>query len=941
MKNLRSAVLGTVFLIISASAVWSQQNANSAGDQPAGSTSQLPRLVRFSGTLKDVDGSPLTGITGVTFALYSEQAGGAPLWLETQNITADSNGHYAALLGSTKPDGLPAELFTSEQARWVGVQVSGQAEQARVLLVSAPYALKAGDAETVGGLPASAFVLAAPPVAASGNAETNATGNVAASSAAAAQALTSSDVTTTGGTVNTIPLFTTATNIQNSILTQTSTTAINVRGKLNLPATGTATSSKGFPSQPADLTASAFNSATSAAVPQTFQWQAEPVGNNTSTATGSLNLLFGQGTSKPSETGLNIASNGQITFAKGQAFPGTGDGTVTSVGSGAGLTGGPITGSGTLSIPTGGVSNAMLANSSLNVTAGTDLTGGGSVTLGGGTTLNLDTTKVPQLNAANTFTGNQTVSGNLSATGVVTGSSYQIGSNLFAFGSYANKNAFLGFAGNSAMTGTGNTATGLLALPNNTTGAVNTATGFLALQVNSSGGANTADGEGALGSNNGSANTATGALALDFNGAGSLNTAIGYQAGITTNATSISGSNNTFVGSNSAVATGTLTNATAIGANAEVAESNAMVLGEINGVNNATASTNVGIGTTAPTHTLEVYSEMATTAQMAMITDGTDAAFSLNNTASGGEEYWIDSGSGAAGVGAGNFAIYDRTKGLTRLVVTQAGNVGIGTTSPDNPLSVMGSADKTGGGSWGSFSDGRLKNLNGSFSSGLSQVLKIHPVRYRYKADNPLGIRDTDEHIGVVAQEVRQVIPEAVTENSKGYLLVNNDPIIWSMLNAIKEQQREIQQQQAALRTQATAIRNLRSELRATRQSAEDKNASSRRSARAELAPKPDCWQRSPCDCPHPDREGRDFSRAESRQKRNQGFSSSTHAERSSRKPALSEAEGHPIPAGRSLPSTELPLGLGRLSCERTPVRARERSSEAGKRPPLLLSVWR
>ena len=87
------------------------------------------------------------------------------------------------------------------------------------------------------------------------------------------------------------------------------------------------------------------------------------------------------------------------------------------------------------------------------------------------------------------------------------------------------------------------------------------------------------------------------------------------------------------------------------------------------------------------------------------------------------------------------------------------------------------------------FSDGRLKNLNGSFSSGLSQVLKIHPVRYRYKADNPLGIRDTDEHIGVVAQEVRQVIPEAVTENSKGYLMVNNDPIIWSMLNAIKEQQ--------------------------------------------------------------------------------------------------------------------------------------------------------
>ena len=82
-------------------------------------------------------------MVGITFTLYSEQTGGAALWLETQNVTADSNGQSTALLGSTKPDGLPAELFTSEQARWVGVQVSGQPEQPRMLLVAVPYALKA------------------------------------------------------------------------------------------------------------------------------------------------------------------------------------------------------------------------------------------------------------------------------------------------------------------------------------------------------------------------------------------------------------------------------------------------------------------------------------------------------------------------------------------------------------------------------------------------------------------------------------------------------------------------------------------------------------------------------------------------------------------------------------------------------------------------------
>jgi hypothetical protein len=117
-----------------------------------------PRLVRLGGTATELNCKPLTGVAGITFTLYSEQTGGAPLWMETQNVTADAKGHYTALLGATQSGGLPAELFSSEQARWVGIQVQGQPEQPRVLLVSAPYALKAGDAETIGGLPPSAFV---------------------------------------------------------------------------------------------------------------------------------------------------------------------------------------------------------------------------------------------------------------------------------------------------------------------------------------------------------------------------------------------------------------------------------------------------------------------------------------------------------------------------------------------------------------------------------------------------------------------------------------------------------------------------------------------------------------------------------------------------------------------------------------------------------------
>ncbi len=143
---------------------------------------------------------------------------------------------------------------------------------------------------------------------------------------------TSSNVTTTGGTVNTIPLFTTATNIQNSILTQTGTTGLNVLGKLTLPATGVATSGAGKNSRSELFVASAFNSSTSTAVAQTFQLQAEPAGNNTTAASGTLNLLYGSGTAAATETGLKISNKGVITFAAGQTFPGGGSFCIATAG---------------------------------------------------------------------------------------------------------------------------------------------------------------------------------------------------------------------------------------------------------------------------------------------------------------------------------------------------------------------------------------------------------------------------------------------------------------------------------------------------------------------------------------------------------------------------------------------------------------------------------
>ena len=210
-------VLFTLCLVVPLTTFASQAQTTNA--------TTVPRLVRYAGVARDLNGRVLSGIVGATFALYAEQTGGAVLWMETQNLQADSTGHYSVLLGSTKPDGLPAELFASEQARWIGVQIEQQAEQPRTLLVSAPYALKAGDAETLGGLPPSAFVQVTSPAGTSSSqslspAATATPATLAAPNKSLVAPNTSSNVTTTGGTVNKIPLFTTATNIQNSIITQ-------------------------------------------------------------------------------------------------------------------------------------------------------------------------------------------------------------------------------------------------------------------------------------------------------------------------------------------------------------------------------------------------------------------------------------------------------------------------------------------------------------------------------------------------------------------------------------------------------------------------------------------------------------------------------------------------------------------------------------------------
>ncbi len=668
----------------------------------------VPSMVKVSGTVREAK----SRILGVTFALYKDEQVGSPLWMETQSVSLDSAGHYNVQLGATLPAGLPKELFASGEARWLGVQPEGQVEQPRVLLLSVPYALKAADAETVGGLPPSAFVLASKATAETASVKPKA--SVTHPNGPSPNVMV--NVTTNGGTANTLPVFSTSTDIENSIVTQS---AGSIGIGIAVPAA--TLDVNGTANVRGNLTSTAYVNATSG-----YELGGRLFGFTTG---GNLNPYFGFA-GNVADTGVENA--------------GMGNGALTS--------------------NTSGIQNTAL----------------------GWATLKLNTT-----GSANTALGLSALYSNVS------------GSNNTAVGGLA-------LSGNTADN---NSALGYEALLNNTSGSGNTASGVSALGMNTTGGDN----------------TAIGIDSLFYNTTGSFNTALGYFAATDPNISS-------------------LTNATSIGAFSDVTASNSLILGATSGVNGAPFDTNVGIGLTAPVAKLHIGSPSGGAATTSLRIEGPSRSGTGGFAASlgGFGDFNID----AVGIVGGRFTVKENgrvgigtaspvnpltvngTANFGRVSIATSspvnmltvngtadfGRVGIGTTSPDAALTVNGSADKPGGGAWAVFSDRRLKDLHGTFNSGLSQVLKINPIRYRYKDQNGMDIHDSDEHIGLVAQEVQKVIPEAVSKNEKGYLLVNNDPIIWTMLNAIKEQQQQIRSQRARTRAQDAAIRTLQSQLKETRE---------------------------------------------------------------------------------------------------------------------------
>jgi hypothetical protein len=109
--RLAKAVISYCTLILFVCAAMNAQQA------AASTTAIVPRLINFTGTATDGQGKPIAGIAGITFSIYKDQYEGAPLWMETQNVNATSDGNYTVQLGATIAEGLPLDLFTSGEAR--------------------------------------------------------------------------------------------------------------------------------------------------------------------------------------------------------------------------------------------------------------------------------------------------------------------------------------------------------------------------------------------------------------------------------------------------------------------------------------------------------------------------------------------------------------------------------------------------------------------------------------------------------------------------------------------------------------------------------------------------------------------------------------------------------------------------------------------------------
>jgi hypothetical protein len=359
-----------------------------------------------------------------------------------------------------------------------------------------------------------------------------------------------------------------------------------------------------------------------------------------------------------------------------------------------------------------------------------------------------------------------------------------VGASALAANTTGAQNTAIGIqALQSTTSGDNNTAVGRLALKSNTTGANNTAVGRDALQLNTTGSDNSAVGLFALFNNTtGANNSAFGDQALNSNTTASNNTAVGYQAGYTNS----TGANNVFLGGVAGYSSSGSSNLhVGYGAGYLSTGSNNTFVGAF-----GTGSTACGGSmTTGSKNTiLGAYSgnqgglDIRTASNYIVLSDG-----------DGNPKLYFDNGNSfyINPIAGSPYSTLNYSIGASIKVQAfwQASNTNFYITNQSAGVVLA-----SGGTSWASASDPRLKNITGTYTNALADIDQIQPIKFTWKSDE-----SNKPCVGVDATTVLPVVPEAVDSCVQGrsddqtkYLQVRYTELIPLMIASIKELKAEV-----------------------------------------------------------------------------------------------------------------------------------------------------
>lgn len=336
------------------------------------------------------------------------------------------------------------------------------------------------------------------------------------------------------------------------------------------------------------------------------------------------------------------------------------------------------------------------------------------------------------------------------------------GYNALASNSTGSSNTAVGYNALTANdTGGYNTAVGALALQTNAgAGEYNNAFGWQALKANTIGNENQAFGISALLTNTtGNYNTAIGSNALRFNLSTSNNTAVGYQAGYY-----LTGAPNTAIGSQAlkgVSGTSTGSNNVAVGDSALAA--------------NTSGYYNVAVGS-------NTFSALTTGAGNTVIGEGAGATLATANN---------NTYVGQRAAASGSAVAYEIVIGCN---ITGKGS-STGYIGGNSNAVYQGNNSST----WSTTSDRRLKKNIVDNTVGLEAINAIQVRNFEYRTEDEVTdlpksqvIKKEGVQLGVIAQELQQVLPDCVKEETTGVLSVDSSNLTWHMINAIKELNAEI-----------------------------------------------------------------------------------------------------------------------------------------------------